>query len=456
MSGWTARRLALRVLLEVADEQAYTNVALQRAYRDVHLDDRERGLCTEIVYGTIQRQRSLDLLLEPLLSRPLAELDSLVLSILRMTAYQIGYLDKIPGYAAVHEAVELCKRTRPRAAGFVNGVLRAWLRDERPVADRLRIRTETAASWADAAGLEHSYPTWMVERWERQFGRDRTLRLLIACNQPSALSVRVNRRAATVAEVLQEIETQGGEAATSAVWPDGLRFSQSLGVEHWSAYREGRVTVQDEAAMLVAPLLQPADHRTILDMCAAPGTKTTHVAELQGDGGSIDACDIHMHKLEHLHAATQRLGLNSIHPMLADARSLPLRAELAGHYDAVLLDAPCSGLGVLRHRPDIRWRRTPDDVISLRTLQLELLRAALELVRPGGLIVYATCTLLTEENEDVVDTVLGQTGVKAIRDDIRSDLPDSLQPLVSAAGDLLLAPDEFGTDGFYMARLRKV
>jgi 16S rRNA (cytosine967-C5)-methyltransferase len=191
-------------------------------------------------------------------------------------------------------------------------------------------------------------------------------------------------------------------------------------------------------------------------MCAAPGTKTTHIAELQLDSGTIDACDVHAHKLALIQEASKRLGLNSIRVIHQDARLLVNEAGYAERYDAVLLDAPCSGFGVLRHRPDIRWKRTPEDVRALSQLQYELLLSAAKLVRPGGLIVYSTCTIMPEENELVVQRVLESGQAELMWDDIRPDLPESVRSMVRGPHEgLLLTPDVFGTDGFYMARLKK-
>lgn len=453
-----ARQWAYDILARVATEGSYANVSLQEALRKGALSDRDRALCTTIVYGTLQRQRSLDLMLQGYASRRLDTLDARVLVNLRMTAYQVLYLDKIPAYAALNDAVELCKRVQPKAAGLVNAVIRALLRDGRPVQERLRVLTNGLKDWAEARAIEFSYPTWLVRRWAASFGRDRTLRLLAACNEAPDLSVRVNPLRASRDDVLADIDRRYGPIAKpSLLYAQGIRFTKGLDVSQWDAYLDGHVTVQDEGAMVVAPLLRPDRQARILDLCAAPGGKTTHIAELQGDAGSVVACDLHANKLHLVAVAADRLDLHSIRTEAGDARLLPERAGWRESFDAVLLDAPCSGFGVLRHRPEIRWQRTEQDVRQLAALQAELLASAVRLVRPGGVIVYSTCTLLADENDAVVSTVAGDTLSRVVMDEMTGELPAVLAGIERPdPAQLLLTPDLFGTDGFYMARLRKL
>ncbi|MBX5435912.1 MAG: 16S rRNA (cytosine(967)-C(5))-methyltransferase RsmB [Alicyclobacillaceae bacterium] len=451
-----ARDIAFEVLYRWETEGAFVNLALRQALSRHHLDERDRALCAELVYGCVQRRRSLDALLSEVCHRPLGDLDLGVLTILRMAVFQLAFLAKIPPYAALNEAVRLCKQRAPQAAGFVNAALRAYLRRPEPAGERLRRLAERAPSWADAMGLVHSYPTWLVERWERCFGRSRTVAMLQACNEPGHLSLRVNVLRSDRQRVLEAIQSRCGPdaAVPSVLSPVGIRLLRGIDVSHWDLYRRGEVSVQDEGAMLVAPLLLPASHRVLLDMCAAPGGKAAHLAELQGDTGVIDACDVHPHKLELMIKAFRRLGLHSIRAKVADARRLVDDPANLGRYHAVLLDAPCSGFGVLRRRPDIRWRRHPGEIEQLGQLQAQLLAAAVHLVRPGGIVVYSTCTLWPEENDERIRELLDACAGLVRVDDIRAQLPDALRD-DAGAGGLWLTPERFGTDGFFMVRLRK-
>jgi 16S rRNA (cytosine967-C5)-methyltransferase len=451
----TAREAAYQALLRVEQGEAFTNLALQQALRASGLAERDRALCTEIVYGTIQRRRSLDALLRPQLRRPPEDLDTEVLTILRMTVYQLAYLNRVPAYAALNEAVELCKKVKPHASGFVNGVLRQFSRVAESAAERLERMAREESDAAAALGVRHSYPDWLVSRLMKRFGHDRTEALLRACNEKAPMSVRVNRLRTDVESLRAALAKQGIEAEPSPLYQWGLRLIQGVDAEAWAPYREGKVTVQDEGAMLIAPLLQVRPGNRVLDLCAAPGGKTTHIAEEMRDQGRIDAVDIHPHKLGLLRKAAVRLGLRSIWTVLADGRELVNRPDFRASFDAVLLDAPCSGLGVLRHRPDIRWRRTEGDVRQLADLQRQLLRAAAQLVRPGGTVVYATCTLLPEENEQVVEWALAQPDLGLELDDIRPDLPEPVAECAEDRPFVTLTPELFGTDGFFMARLIK-
>ncbi|RIV28246.1 16S rRNA (cytosine(967)-C(5))-methyltransferase RsmB [Alicyclobacillaceae bacterium I2511] len=452
-----ARQIALMVLLDMEQRGRYINQALRQRLKGVSLDERDKALVTEIAYGTLQRRRSLDTALSTASRRPILELDPVVLTILRMTAFQIYFLDRVPAYAAVDDGVELCKKHAPRAAGFVNGVLRSLLRNTSDIIPQL-LEWTAKLPWVRAMGVRHSYPDWIVEHLEREFGRPRTERMLIACNEPPFLSLRVNARQSTPEQFLQaQTSTFRSQAIISKVSPHNLRLVHGLDVETWPSYIRGEVSVQDETSALVVPLLHPQPGQRLLDMCAGVGTKTTQLAELAGATSRVDACDIYEYKLDQLEQNSRRLHLDTVHTMLGDARSLPHHLNYLQAYDGVLLDAPCSGLGVMRRRPDIRWRRQWQDVESLSQLQRELLTAALQLVKPGGNLVYATCTLLPEENQQVVKSVLQEYGQDWLVDNlVDDDLPAVFRNLASPGlPGWLVTPEQHGTDGFYMVRLRR-
>lgn len=457
----TARSAAFDVLTRIYRDDAYTNLALQHALSTSSLADRDKGLCTEIVYGTVRRQLTIDVLLEPYLKRGLSSLDSGVQTILRMSAYQLAFLERLPAYAIIDEAVELTKRRLRRAAGFVNGVLRSFERAgqanaSEATAPTLDARIEDAIRRKKATGLaaialRTSYPEWMVARLVAAYGEETTVALLDASNRPSPLTVRVNRLRATEVEVREQLLDEGAEVVESGhLSPSALRVRGGIDIESTAAFKDGLVSVQDEGAMLIAPLLQLTPDMRILDMCAAPGGKTTHIAELQGDVGDIDAYDVYLQKVKNIQQAAKRLQLKSIHARLGDARQ-PFDGDVL--YDAVLLDAPCSGLGVMRRRPDIRHRRKPADVDNLATLQRELLFSACSKVRSGGVIVYSTCTLLPEENEQVVESVLAQMDGQFTVDNQISELPEACIDRHHLG--TVLTPDAANTDGFFMTRLRK-
>ncbi|KPV45347.1 16S rRNA (cytosine(967)-C(5))-methyltransferase RsmB [Alicyclobacillus ferrooxydans] len=482
-----ARASAFRILCDITEHGKYSNVALLQHYRKTALDERDKALCTEIVYGTLQYQKSIDALLEPLCKRGLAGIEERVLVILRMSVYQLGYLSRVPQYAVLSDAVDICKGEVRKAAGFVNGVLRSFTRDKRSVADKLKERAGQQSDFVGQTAMVYSYPEWFVRALFEQFGEERTVAILEAGNERSQVALRVNATKLT-RDAFIENSSNGSEDAprASVVSPVGVRLSKGLDVERWDAYQTGLVTVQDEASMLIAPLLGLEGDEKVLDLCAGLGTKTTQLLELQGGTGHVTAVDIHFHKLELLRQSAQRLGLTGVKTVVADARSFRTNSRYRNAFDAVLLDAPCSGMGVLRRRPEIRWRRTFEESRSLSALQEELLEAALAAVRPGGVVVYSTCTLLKNENEDVVRAVVARHGDTVMYEDVTAWLPEGVStrlkladtqaateqaalengaaekastekaaaPLRTDIG-VTITPELFDTDGFYMARLRK-
>ncbi|MFB5191560.1 16S rRNA (cytosine(967)-C(5))-methyltransferase RsmB [Alicyclobacillus fastidiosus] len=448
----TARSIAFETLGRVYKDGAYTNIALQHALTDRGLSPRDKGLCTEIVYGTVRRQITIDALLQLYVKRKLKDLDQDVLTILRMSVYQLAFLERVPAYAAIDEAVELTKRHARAASGFVNGVLRSYVRESASTEEKIEaFLAKKRASEVLSLGVRHGFPNWMVQRLISAYGRERAEMILSACNEPAPLTVRTNllktsreSLKAALADAVQ-LEVRDGELSSQALVIPG-----AVNVEALEAYRAGQFTIQDEGAMLIAPLLTPLPGSTVLDMCAAPGGKTTHIAELMRDEGTIDAYDVYLQKVKMIQEQATRLGLKSVTARLGDGRDF---ANKEAAYDAVLVDAPCSGLGVMRRRPDIRHRRKQSDIAQLTSLQRDLLQAALRAVRPGGIVVYATCTLLPEENEQVVEWVQKNTSDAFVVEDIHELVPEVFRQDVCQG--LTITPERALTDGFYMTRLRK-
>lgn len=450
----SSRMLAYQTLTRVYKDNAYTNVALQHALSRSQLTPRDKSLTTEIVYGTVRRQISIDAVLQLYVKKALRELDPSVLTILRMSVYQLAFLSRVPAYAVIDEAVELTKRFASRASGFVNGVLRSYRRDAAPFEDKVeqRLLQMKNPSLAQQLGVRHGYPTWMVASLLPFYGEARTEQILMASNEAAPVTFRVNRLKTTPDEAVRALELSGLTGVTRGRWSDdAIVVNSAVDVESLPLYREGHLTLQDEGAMLIAPLLGATPGMEILDMCAAPGGKTTHIAELQLDQGHIDAYDVYLQKVKMIRELCARLGISSVTTRLGDGREARLRDTL---YDAVLVDAPCSGLGVLRRRPDIRHRRKQEDIATLAQLQRELLASACASVRRGGIVVYATCTLLPEENDQVVEQVVAEWDGQIAWEPIRDGIPDALA-LPDTKG-LTLTPDMANTDGFYMAKLRRL
>lgn len=443
----TARELALQILIRVETRGSYANLLLDHALETQLLPAADRRFATELVYGVLRQRSALDWIISRHSTREPAALTPALRNILRLGAYQIVYLDKIPAAAACNEAVELAKRYgHAGIAKFTNGVLRAVVRGQADIV------------WPEdpvqRIAVRHSHPPWMVERWIARYGAAQATALCAANNCVPPLSVRTNTLRITRDALRERLAAEGVAAEESAVAPDGLLLTGYPPVRELAAYREGLLQVQDEASMLVAEIVRPGPGSTVLDTCSAPGGKATHLAQKMGNRGEIFALDHHAGKLRLVTASCRRLGITIVETRQCDARKLDCFPD--GAADAVLVDAPCSGLGVLRRKPDAKWRKTAGQLTIIRQLQRQILAAAAGKVRPGGTLVYSTCTTEPEENETVVaDFLAANTAFAAA--DIRPLLPPRLREEMTAArGYLQLLPHLHGTDGFFIARLTRI
>lgn len=445
----SARELALTVLTRVETEQAYSNLLLNQTLQKFRPDKAEAALLTELAYGTIQRKNTLDYFLDRFAAKGVAKLEPWVRNLLRMSLYQLLYLDRIPEHAAVHEAVDIAKRKgHAGIAGMVNGVLRSAIRSR----DELRV-PDTLDPVARIA-LQESHPEWLVADWVRRFGVEEAERLCRSNNEPPRASVRVNTLRATPEELLERLRAAGLSARRSALSDAGIVVESGGNMALTPWYEQGELSVQDESSMLVAEIVDPRPGMKVLDCCAAPGGKTAHMAELMNDNGSVLACDLHDHKAELIEAQAKRLGLRSVRTLAIDARKLA--DSLSGQsFDRILLDAPCSGLGVIRRKPDIKWAKRPEDAADIAKLQSELLASVSSMLAPGGVLVYSTCTVTEQENEQVIDRFLRehpQFSLEGLPGPVAARLPERT---AAGNGTVVLLPHHFGSDGFFVARLRR-
>lgn len=395
-----------------------------------------------MVYGSVRRRNTIDWALAPFLRRPAASLDPVVRSILRLGAYQLIYLERVPAAAACNESAQMTRRMGfSSAVGLVNAVLRNL---QRALPLRFPDPGEEPVRYLS---LYHSHPEWLVTEWLDCFGYDETQALLAADNLPAPFAVRTNTLKITREELEGSLAAAGISAAPARWAPEGL-YLEKAGAPENPLFQEGLYFIQDEAAMLVARALAPSPGGLVIDLCGAPGGKTTHLAALMEGSGRLLAVDIHAHRLVLLAENCQRLGVPNVVGHLADARHLP---EYHGTADFVLVDAPCSGLGVLRRRPDLRWRKTPADMAGLADLQAELLDEAALCLKSGGVLVYSTCTIRPGENELQVARFLARH-LDFHRDDLAPHLPEALLT-GSETGQLQLLPHRHTTDGFFLARL---
>ncbi len=432
--------------MRVAQDGAFANLALDAALRQAGaLEPREVALATELTYGSLRWQLQLDRALAAHSDRALDDLDDPVRVALRLGAFELLHHGKVPAHAAVNEAVEVVKGLKVgRAAGFVNAVLRRLSETRAPPPPPSR---EVDPVGHVAALTAH--PRWMIERWSRWLGPSETERLSEANQQQAAAAVRVARRRATPQQAQEVLQKSGIDSRPGKYSPDALILASgappALDID---GHAQGLFQAQDEAAQLVSLFAAPDRSARILDACAAPGGKACHLAEI-ADQGSVLAVDLHARKASAVAETARRLGLENLEARAADA-TVPIPDVPLASFDLVLLDAPCSGLGTLRRHPEVKLRRTPEDVDHLAQLQARLLSSVQRDVRPGGLLVYAVCTLTPEECDEQVQRFLGAFP------QFRVERPPAGFPADCLDRDFLRTlPHRTGTDGFFAARLRR-
>ncbi|MEA5510905.1 16S rRNA (cytosine(967)-C(5))-methyltransferase [Crocosphaera sp. UHCC 0190] len=447
MNLTNGRQLALHTLRDIDRRNAYTDIALDRALKPTNLIPSDRSLCTELVYGIMRRQRTLDTLIDQLGKKSAQQQPPDLRRILHLGLYQLRYLNNIPPSAAVNTSVELAKENQlNRLSGVVNGILRQYIRLSNTQDDPLILPPNPV----EKLSIFYSFPDWIIETWIKQWGEATTAQLCDWFNQPPPIDLRINPLQTTLDKV-ETLLTQAKLTVTRLPnFPQTLRLTGKIGAIHnLPGFTEGWWTVQDSSAQLVSYLLDPQPGETIIDACAAPGGKTTHIAELMGDQGTIMACDRTPSRLKKVQANAHRLRLQSIKILEGDSRQLPQFRETA---DRVLVDAPCSGLGTLHRHPDIRWQQTPEKVQQLASLQQELLTQAATWVKPQGILVYATCTLNAIENEQVIQQFLATHSSWQIQPP-SSDT--QFAPFMTSSGWLQILPHQHHTDGFFMVKLKK-
>jgi 16S rRNA (cytosine967-C5)-methyltransferase len=419
-----ARECAYAVVRRVFEHDAYADRALHAEARARHLDGRDRSFAMALAYGTVQRRATLDHVAAAFTQRPLKRLDPPVLAALRLGLMQVLLMDGVAEHAAVHESVELAKRHARGGSGLVNAVLRRAVREGRDLLAGLGDETP-----GEAAVL-HSVPVWLAELWFAELGPARARALLAAVNQPPESSVRVNTLVASVDEVVAAV---GVATHAAPGLPEGLILDAPFDAHASPAWERGELMPQSRGSMAVARTLAPEPGQRILDLCAAPGAKTTHLAALTGDEGELVAVERHPGRADALRRTLERMHIRSAGVETGDASV----ARSGEGFDRVLVDPPCSGLGTLQSRPDLRWRTNPERIAELAPQQAGILAAGAAATRPGGALVYSVCTISRAESEDVVD------GFLAGHPEWEADPPARL------------APDTDGTDGFFIARLRR-
>ena len=416
------RGKALSILRKVCDDKAYSNIAIDEVLKGSTMDKRDKAFVTNMVYGVLTNRSFLDYQISAYSKIPIKKLSSPVINILRLSIYQIHFMDRVPDSAAVNEGVTLAKRVAFKSAGFVNAVLRTLLKEG------IRLPSETDTIYY--LSILYSYPEWILRMWFDFFDKTELEALLAAGNSVPPLTIRVNTTKISTEELKERL------GAIDGVCEGALNLVTRGSVVESEGFADGLFTVQDAAAQMASLALDIKAGERILDMCAAPGGKTTHIAELTGPNGAVVAWDKYPHKIILIEKTATRLGLTNISAYVHNGCDIDTN-HING-FDKVLLDAPCSGLGIIRKKPDIKWSRSEEDILLLCEEQRKLLHAASLYVKPGGILVYSTCTISDRENERMIEDFL-----------IRHD------NYVLEGDATTMLPHINNTDGFFICKLRR-
>ena len=436
-----SREIAVKVLDRVIREGAYSNIILSKELNASDLSDQDKGLTTEIVYGTLRRLKTIDMILASLV-KDLSVMDKKVLTILRVAIYQMKLLDKIPPYAACNEAVELAKEVSEKDGKLVNGILRNYLSKDGNVEINFRNKIDELA-------FNLSFEPWMIRMLIKQYGEAEAIRILEELNNTPGVTVRVNNIKADYEDVFEELESEGYEVEEGEVCPEAISITGGKGIEKNQAFIDGKITVQDESAMLIAPLLDIEDNLTVIDLCCAPGGKTTHIGELLNNTGKVLAFDLYPQKLELVRENAERLGITNID--LGEMDATKLNVNLIGLADRVLIDVPCSGIGIIRKKPEIKWTKKRSEIKELVEIQRQIMDNAWEYLKKDGVMIYSTCTVNKEENQENITWFLNKHKDAKI-EKIFVGREENLR--YDDLGTLTIFPNQY-MDGFFVTKIKK-
>lgn len=442
----SGRELAIKILNRIQNEGAYSTLAVKKALED-KCERKDSGFIRELVYGVLENQRLIDEIVKESSSVKIRKIHPIILIILRTAIYQLLFMNTVPESAIVNEAVNLAKKYGHRGTtGFVNGLLRGVS------SKKAYFKSEEYMSQECELGIRYSHPDYLVALWRTQYGLEFTKDLLKANNSVPPFTIRNNTLKIDSTDLISILEAEGYETEPGKYSKDCIIIKNPRSMTRLSAYTDGLFTIQDEASMLVTEVLNAQKDSLILDVCSAPGGKATHIAQWIGDKGTIIARDIYPHKLKLIEELSLRLGIKSIKSEIWDVKEPD--DKLKYKVDYCLVDAPCSGLGLIRRKPDIKWTRTSEELIELSRLQTIILKTASNYIKPGGTLVYSTCTINRQENLDVITNFLREsTDFRLVPIELANGVKISA---TQDSGYLELYPNIHGTDGFFMAKMVRI
>ena len=438
-----AREIAYKVLLDIEKNKNYSNMAINKHFKDVKMSNQDRGLATEIIYGVIENKYYIDYMIDKLSKVKTNKMEIYVKTLLRMGIYQIMFLNSISDYAAVNETVNLAKKKNSKVSGFINGILRNVIRQKEEIG---KVKTKDDV---DYLSIKYSYDKWMIRNWMIHFGKEFTEELLEANNERPNIYLRTNTLKITRDELIKKLEKQNIKAEKVNVVDEAIKVEHLKDIENNSLYKEGLFTVQDVSSMLVGKVMNPKENSLVLDVCSAPGGKTTHMATLMNNTGQVVSRDIYDHKLKLIKAASKRLGLTNVD--VEEFDGMKLDRESIAKFDYVLADVPCSGLGIIRRKPEIKYKEK-EEFRQLPPIQKKILENASKYVKVGGTLIYSTCTIQDSENIDVVKEFLEKNKnfelvpIKEVNVDLENQ----------EKGYMKIYPNVHDMDGFFISKLIRV
>lgn len=438
-----AREIAYKVLLDIEKNKNYSNMAINKHFKDVKMSNQDRGLATEIIYGVIENKYYIDYMIDKLSKVKTNKMEIYVKTLLRMGIYQIMFLNSISDYAAVNETVNLAKKKNSKVSGFINGILRNVIRQKEEIG---KVKTKDDV---DYLAIKYSYDKWMIRNWMIHFGKEFTEELLEANNERPNIYLRTNTLKITRDELIKKLEKQNIKAEKVNVVEEAIKVEHLKDIENNNLYKEGLFTVQDVSSMLVGKVMNPKENSLVLDVCSAPGGKTTHMATLMNNTGQVVSRDIYDHKLKLIKAASKRLGLTNVD--VEEFDGMKLDRESIAKFDYVLADVPCSGLGIIRRKPEIKYKEK-EEFRQLPPIQKKILENASKYVKVGGTLIYSTCTIQDSENIDVVNEFLQKNKnfelvpIKEVNVDLENQ----------EKGYMKIYPNVHNMDGFFISKLIRV
>ncbi|MDI3476985.1 MAG: rRNA (cytosine967-C5)-methyltransferase [Thermoanaerobacterium sp.] len=442
------RDIAFKILYDVFAKKGYLNIVLNKYLNNDEIEDVDKSFIKEIVFGPIERKYTLDHIIDHYSTRGIKKIDDKVLIILEMGLFQLMYMDKVPDYAAINESVNLAKKYVGKyASKFVNAVLRSYLRNTKQIKF-----LQPDENLTEYLSFKYSFPEWIVKRLLNNYDRDATESILESLNGRPEISIRINTLKIDGKSFEKKLKYRGLNYK-KGLYNDEAYYIGLKNITNDEMYNDGLIQVQDEGAMIISKVLSPEPDDMVMDVCSAPGGKTTHLSQLMNNKGKIVAFDIYEHKIDLIKRNCRRLGIDNIDALVFDSTNV--NSEYIDKADKVLVDVPCSGIGIIRKKPDIKLKNyTEKDFEELNNIQYRILSSSSKYVKRGGYILYSTCTIGREENMNVVDKFLNENKEFKISD-IRPFLPEKLISYVDDRGCIQLLPNINNTDGFFICKMQR-